>query len=360
VRIAQVVETLNVGGLERLVVDLAIFQKQRGHEVRIFCLFSGGLLAQEAETYRVPCTVFGKQPGFSFRLLASLTRAFREWTPDVVHTHNPFVHHYAAAAATIARVRSVVNTRHGPASSNGLAYRERYFKMVLPMTDKVVFVSDDSCRVLVPKLKLPEHKSAVIRNGIPVAKFQASIPRSSGRNRIRFGTVGRLVPVKGHAQLLRAFSKVLPRIDAELVILGGGPLECELQAMIEELGLAGSVEIRKPTIDVASTLKEIDVFVLSSLSEGLPLVVLEAMSAGLPIVSTRVGGVPEIAPEGDVAWYSAPGDVDGLAANLELAAKSTELSIKGANASRIAADDYDISVMNNRYEELYLEILGRN
>ena len=95
--------------------------------------------------------------------------------------------------------------------------------------------------------------------------------------------------------------------------MGGGPLEDELKEQARKAGLDSRIRIEGLNHRIAQVLRELDIFVLSSTSEGLPLVILEAMAAGLPVVSTRIGGVPEVAPEGDVSVLCTPGNASDLA-----------------------------------------------
>ena len=104
-------------------------------------------------------------------------------------------------------------------------------------------------------------------------------------------------------------------------------------------------------------LRKCDIFVFSSISEGLPIVILEAMAAGLPIVSTRVGGVPEVAPEGQVAWYCEPGNAKDLAEAMYLAATSGECVSRGRTAREIAHQRYGIAQTQQAYEAVYRELL---
>lgn len=87
--------------------------------------------------------------------------------------------------------------------------------------------------------------------------------------------------------------------------------------------------------------------------------VLEAMAARLPLVSTRVGGIPEVAPEHDVAWYCPPGDVPAMADSLRAAASSADLRERGARGAEIVRARFGIDEMVRRYNELFREILGR-
>jgi glycosyltransferase involved in cell wall biosynthesis len=371
-RIVQLVETLETGGLERIAVDLALAQKMAGDSPMLYCMFTGGPLADEAHRAGIPVTEFHKEPGFSAKILFMLARQLRRDAADVVHTHNPGVHHYGAVAAGMARVPAVINTRHGPATSSGRAYQERYFRAVMPLTDRVVFVCEDSRRYLEDQRGLASGKSAVILNGVELGAFleRPAAPRSasprnasprSGSTGTRFGAVGRMVPVKAHSILIDAFAQLSCKLPAaELRIVGGGPLENALKEQTRKAGLDGRIHIEGFNPRIADVLRELDIFVLSSTSEGLPLVILEAMAAGLPVVSTRIGGVPEVAPEGEVSVLCAPGSASDLAEAMYKAATACDLACMGRKAREMAIANFSLDRMWRSYQAVYAEAIGRH
>ena len=224
-------------------------------------------------------------------------------------------------------------------------------------TDAVAYVSANTREALAPGSSAP-----VIPNGIPLEPFHTrqAAPGSLRPARIRFGTVGRLVPAKAHAVLLDAFAIVARQLPgAELIVLGYGALESALRQQIAALGLEARVRLEVASGDaVADGLAGFDIFVLSSVNEGLPLVILEALAAGLPIVSTRVGGVPEVAPEGEVAWYCEPGKAEALAAAMLTAAASPELVARGTAARSLAYGRYSVDRMTASYMALLDGIAG--
>jgi glycosyltransferase involved in cell wall biosynthesis len=353
-RIVQLVETLNVGGLERVALDLALQQQAVGHSPILYCIFSKGPFADVAAANGIPVRCFGKIPGFSIKTLAALTSALKQDAPDVVHTHQQGIHHYAAVAARLAGVAAVVSTIHSPSATLLRPYQHRYFRWVLPLTSNVAVVSQATLDFLVAH-RLPRRKLRVIWNGVPVQKYRSKMASPGSRRPvIRFGTIGRFVPEKDHATLLEAFKRVLARVpEAELSIVGYGALHAALCNQVNRLGLGNHVRLEGRTNDVAGILSDLDVFVLSSVTEGLPVVVLEAMATGLPIVSTRVGGISEVAPEGKVAWYCEPGAAGPLAEAMFLAATSPHLHEMGFTASQLALANFDISVMQKNYEAMY-------
>src|SRR5664279_5577049 len=170
-RIAQIVETLEVGGLERMALDLAMEQKAAGHQVFLYCVVAEGPLAEEARAEGIPLRLFAKPPGITLGLPFQMARQFWRDRIEVAHCHNPGVHPYTAAGARCAGVPIVINTRHGPATSMGLPYQERHFRLSLPLTDHVVFVSAQSRTFCMQQYGAPEAKTSVIVNGIRVDKF---------------------------------------------------------------------------------------------------------------------------------------------------------------------------------------------
>jgi len=357
-RIVQVVENLELGGLECMAVDLAIAQQQAGHQVLVYCLHTAGPLAERLAAAGIPVVAFDKARGLSARAVFAMARSLRGDRADVVHGHNPGVHHYAAVAARLAGVPVCINTRHSALDSRGHPYRERYFRWVRPLTGHVVFDCDYVRQGLQQNLRYPSAKCSVILNGIPLEGFLAR-PASPGSRlpRIRFGAIGRLVPAKAHAVLIDAFARVCRSAPAaELSIYGYGPLDAELGGQIARLGLEGRVKLEGRTGDVPVALQGLDVFVLSSVSEGLPLAILEAMAAGLPIVSTNVGGIPEVVAK-ESAWLCPPGDAGALAAAMLQAVECGDLRKRGESSRRLAAASYGIEHMARRYQELYRRLL---
>jgi glycosyltransferase involved in cell wall biosynthesis len=172
--------------------------------------------------------------------------------------------------------------------------------------------------------------------------------------------VGNLYPVKGHKVLLDAAARIMDRHPAvHLAIAGRGGLAGQLQSIARQYGIADRVHFLGLRSDVPSLLESADIFVMPSLSEGLPLALLEAMFAGRAIVATRVGEVPTALDGGDAGLVVEPGDAVGLATALDqLLSNPAKARQLGERAARRAADVYDVSHMLERYARIYGEILG--
>ncbi len=357
-RIAQVVNSLEVGGLERLAVDLAVTQKGQGHSPYIFCIARRGALADDAEYQGIPVRTLAKAGGFSPSTIWRLASDFRRLKIELVHTHNAVIHHYGVLAARLAGISAVVNTQHGIGSVNADHRLDRIYRAMLPFTKVIVGVSEQTRQHIVRERGVPERKSRTIRNGIPVAKFRSS-PASPGRHlcRLTLGTVGRLVPAKDHATLIEAFALVRRTIPhAELRIAGGGCLHSSLDQQINTLSLGHCVTLAGELSDIGGFLSDLDVFVLSSVTEALPVALLEAMAVGLPIVSTRVGGIGEVALDGVVAEYCDPSDPIALATAI-LKVSSPDILVKMGAASYLCAGERDLLQTWLEYERLFETLL---
>jgi glycosyltransferase involved in cell wall biosynthesis len=360
-RIVQVVRSLEHGGLERLAVDLAVAQKARGHSVAIYAVHKHEPdLLDEAERAGVQVVQFNKGTGFSFRTLREMAMRLRCDHASVVHTHNKLVHTYGTIAGRLAGVRCIVNTIHG--TKSGVDRRlDRNYRALLPWTDAVVSVSDETASQFAAARMRYRGKFRIIPNGIQVSKFMVqSAQPGSHWPRVRIGTVGRLVDIKDQATLIRAFQIVHKAFPAaELHLLGDGPLRINLELLASQLELARSVTFHGARPNVAEFLSGLDLFALSSLSEGLPIAVLEAMSAGLPIVSTRVGGTPEAACEHEVAEYCPPSNAEALARAMQSILEPQRLAVMGQAAQHIAKRSFSIEARCDSYEALYQEFLPK-
>jgi protein-tyrosine-phosphatase len=186
-------------------------------------------------------------------------------------------------------------------------------------------------------------------NGVDLGRVAATRSRKDTRRALGvddrallIGTAGRLSPVKGHAGLLRAARIVLEQLPtARVAVAGDGPLAGELRASAVRLGIDRQCLWLGARSDVYDLMSAMDVFVLPSLHEGIPMAVLEAMALGTPVVATNVGGIPEVIQHGTNGLLVPAGDDCALAeACLELAADPTRARALGAAARRTVEEAF--------------------
>ena len=326
----------------------------------IYCVYKHEpALLNEAERAGLRVVQFNKLTGFSVRTLWAMARQLRRDQASIVHTHNELVHTYGTIAGRLAGVPCIVNTIHGTKSGKDLRL-DRNYRALLPWTDVVVTVSNETAAQFAAERTRYRDRFHVIRNGIPVDRFVALSARPGSHwPRIRLGTVARLADVKDQATLIRAFHMIQKtNPQAELHILGDGPLRTDLESLSKRLELDRSITFHGASPNVAEFLSELDVFILSSVSEGLPIAILEAMSAGLPIVSTRVGGICEVATEHEVAEYCTPSDPEALAQAVQSTLEPERLRVMGQTGQAMARQSFTVQAMEESYEALYRTLLS--
>ncbi len=367
-KVLQVGYDLNLGGLQRVVLDLADGLRSRGHDTHIVSLRGTGPLEKEIRDRGIPLWIMPWPKNRPDRLLfLKLRRLMRREGFDVVHTHNTQAFLDGGLAAFLARVPVKVHTDHARPFPDKLRYRvmERTMSVVY---GKVVGVSEHTAENLRRYEGIPRRKLAVIENGINGEWYREKAGPDAGKELRRrysiepdrpvFGLGVRLEKQKGIEFLVRA----LPRITAShpralLLIAGGGSQEVPLRKLAQSLGVADSVRFLGPMAELREFYPLLDAYVLPSLWEGLPLCLLEAMSLGLPIVATSVGGVGRLLTDGRDALMTEPGNVDQLADAVNaLLADRERASSLGAAARALFASRYDSSVMVGEYLELYRQL----
>lgn len=352
--VAHVVLTLDPGGQEFLVIQLAERLQRRGWRSPVITI-SGGALAQDARRLGIETFDLRKGAGFSPATLVRLARVLRAEGVDIVHTHNMAPLIYGTLSARALGIPTI-NTRHGRAAltTHWLIWR---------LADHVVAVSDDARREMLRHNSIAPAKVHVILNGTDVQAFatptrdRAAVRASLGipvDHRL-FGIVARLAPEKDHQTLFEAFERVAQAEGAAaLLVIGGGPLEADLRARAGSLGILERVRFLGFRQDIPDLLAALDVFVLSSTMEGVSLTLLEAMAAGLPVVATRVGGNPEVVAEGETGLLVPPRDARALSeAMLVLLRNPERAAAFGERGRERVRRQFDIEQMVDAYVALY-------
>lgn len=326
-RISHVVENLDRGGLERVVIDLVRAQVAAGHDCQVICLFEAGSLATELTSEGIPVVACGKRDGADLRAIWRLRRALASRRTEVLHSHNSIAHYYAMVAALGLGLRRIVNTRHGMGDLNPASRREWLFRQSLRRTDVAVAVSEAAGRGLTGHGQVPARKLRVVPNGIhahpfrardagPRAALASSLGLASGTALIGF--VGRLNWAKDLQMMLEAFARLRERRDdVALVLVGEGNERAALEASIDRSGIGDRVFLLGDRGDVPELLPAFTMFAMSSISEGYSIALLEACACALPIVVTDVGGNAEIVSDGVNGLVVPPRDTDAFACAIE-------------------------------------------
>lgn len=362
--VVHMIDELPPDGAERLIADIIAHRTGR-FRYSVVCLVAGGKLAAEIEGSGVPVTVLGRRPGIDLGTLPALRRWLKAHRPQVVHTHLFAADTYGRVAALLARVPVIVSTRHNTRAWQGRG-RRALARVLAVATSRTIACGREVGRTMVESERIPARKMVVIPNGIDLRRFAAA-DRMSLRSelgvpegRILLGVVGRLHAQKGHLDLLEALAALPGGITGwTCVIAGSGPLEGAIKDRILELGLQDRVRLIGQRDDMPDVLAALDVFVMPSRWEGLPMALLEAMTFRLPIVATRVGSIPDVIDENRNGILVPPADPPALSAALHrLVTEPASRERLGREARESVERVYNAELTAKAYEDLYRELLA--
>jgi glycosyltransferase involved in cell wall biosynthesis len=351
-RIAHVVDSMEMGGAETIVSQMCCLQREQGHDPRIYAVAALGVLGE-----RMRADGFIVQPNVGRHLSDSMRnffRAFKGSQPDVVHLHNPTPTIYAAIAASVAGVPSVISTRHSLVAPPRKLAEELKYAFAACYCDWVVGICDATIENLKSIHSVPERKIVRIYNGTaPLQRVaKQDWPQKTGFTLVY---VGRLEPVKNHSLLLSAFREALKSTPGlRLWMVGDGSERKTLERLATELGIAGQVTFWGQQLDVAPFFSAADAFVMSSKSEGLPISLLQAFSQGLPAIVTDVGGMAEVvrlAQAGFTVSATDPGEM--AAAILRLTVNDAERAQFSKHATAAFNSRFSLKTMADGYMYLY-------
>jgi glycosyltransferase involved in cell wall biosynthesis len=307
-----------------------------------------------------------KPPGLRWEITGRLESLLRELRPDVVHTHHVGALFYTGRAARRAGVPLVVHTEHGRYLSE--RWRMRWVaRLGGRHVARFWCVSPTIATEAAAYRIVPRRKIQVVPNGIDLDRFRqqrgdsALVRQALGipPGAPIIGTISRLCEIKRQDLLIRAFQRVRARrADAHLLIVGDGPWMGRLRELVAVLGLGDSVHFAGYQPQPERYLPAMDVFTLSSQSEGMPLTVLEAWAAGVPVVATRVGGLPDLVDDGRTGILVEFDDQDALARSLCDLLADPDLATRLRGAGRAQADLFSLGRMAETYQRHYLELLG--
>ncbi len=361
----HVINSLALGGAERLISDLLPLLQRRGIQNTVLALtqgadaFSAKLRASGVEVLFADEGLQREPKIFSPLRIADVVHAIKGHKPDIVHAHLAPSFHWCAAASFLCPKPIYITTEH--ASEN-----HRMSKPLLRSIEKIsysryrtiVCVSDSVVRAMRNWLDLPIEKLPVIPNGIHLETFadrrepaRDVVEALSGR--VGIAMTARFVPAKDHATALRALSRLPERYA--LVLIGDGPERKAMEQLARELGIASRCLFLGSRTDVLEVLAGCAIYLQTSIKEGFGIAALEAMASGLPVVATDVPGLSELV--GGVGSLVPPGDAHAVAR----AILALEVEAAAPRAAALASDTlqrYSIDRSADAYAALYSSLCG--
>lgn len=366
-KIIQVIDTLEQGGAQQLLYD--ILKNLKDDFEFLVLSFEGGPVADKINSLNVPVKVLGLVPGkIGFKHPKNIKKVnnwlrnnYYDFKPDIIQTHLLGADIWARLIAP--KKVKLVQTVHSAEDFRGRLLNKKGFKtwffdrLFFGKTNRVVAVSPAAKNALARQgIK---NKVIIIPTGVDLTKFKTDgtarreIRKKLGwDNKIIVGSVGRLDPVKGYDSLIKDFQNVSQKNkQLQLVLIGKGSQESELKQLIKNLELGGKVQLLGERQDISQLLNGLDMFVCSSIWEGMPIAVLEAMAVGLPILSTKNGGVEELIKDQETGLLYSMG-VDLEEKIIKLINNSSLAQKLGENA-RNRVVKFDIKNIAKKYYKIY-------
>lgn len=365
------VNSVEMGGVEEHVRQLAAGLVGRGAEVTVICPESSVVEPLAAACARAGARVtrltLSRTAGWGSALarLVTLVKLLRSNRVDVLHIHLTGASggRWVFLASRLAGVPALIYTQQiAPEKRAPLPIRlER--KLVNLVVHRFIAVSEATRRKYVDRLAQSEAKTVVIPNAVELDRYRGDYGAARVSTRRLWnipldakviGTVARLSPQKALHVLLEALPAVIREVpEVRVLIVGDGSERPRLEKLADRLGVASCVYFAGNRVDVPDQLLAMDVFVLPSLFEGLPLAILEAMAAGRPVVATEVDGVPEIVKDGVTGFLVSPGNPAQLARALVRLLRDPTTAARFGDAARQRAQDFSTDAVVERVLDAY-------
>ena len=339
-RVVYLSHTFAVGGAEEMVLNLVRHLPAR-FEPTVVCIHDAGAIGEEIRRTGVPFRVLGLTPGLRRPVDVLRLRDFlHDLQPHIVHTFLLTGSVYGRFAAMMARVPIVIGTEVNIYERKQLVHRlaERW---LMRGTDAVIASAESVRDFYVKQVDADPEKVRVIYNAVDWSQLEATMSRDQMRGEFKIpagaplaGIIARLTEQKAHRVLFDAMAQRADLAALHLLVIGDGDLRGELERRVTALGLEPRVHFAGARRDLGNVLAAIDVFVMPSLWEGLPLSLVLAMGAGLPVVATRVAGIPEVVEHDVSGLLVPPGDKDQLSAALARVTGDAALRARLGEAAR--------------------------
>ena len=338
----------------------------------MLCLDDEGAWAGELRSRGIKVHALGRKPGLDFKLPAKLGSHFRRHRARIVHAHQCTAWFYAALSRVWYPRPRLLFEEHGrfypEVKSPARALVNRV--LIRKLTHRFVAVSADIRDRLERYEGLDAGQIEVVYNGVAPAERLSADERAAMRRELGFGsgdfvvgTVGRFDPIKNLPMLVASLEAAGERVGAlRGLLVGDGPAFGEISSQVRQGPMRDRIHLTGYRSDARKLAQCLDLFVLSSFSEGTSMALLEAMAAGVPVAVTEVGGNPEIVRDGETGWTVPSGSTDALARVIGESMVDATKRHRLAQAGRLRFEEkFAMDRMIGNYRDRYQQLLmGRS
>ncbi|MEW6213669.1 MAG: glycosyltransferase [Nitrospirota bacterium] len=361
-KVVHVTFDMSIGGAEQVIYNLVENTDRDKYEVSIICLDHPiGTFGRQLQEKGYEIIACDRKPGFDLSVVRMIHNLIVQHNIDVLHCHQytPYVYGLFGAAFTRAKV---IFTEHGRFYPDRRRFKRILLNPLLScFTDYVTAISMATRNALIQYENFPRKNIKVIYNGIDDSRYmlpsEVDLRQSLGINQdaLILGTVARLDPIKNQKMMIKALGIIRSKHpNSCLLIVGDGPERENLESAALELGLSSHVLFTGFREDAHRFMKIMDIFLLTSFSEGTAMTLLEAMACGLPCIVTDVGGNPEIVKDQDTGFVVSSNDEKALSKVIDMLIENGDLRKKIGMAGRKRFEaNFTVDKMVGAYQGMY-------
>ena len=369
--ICQVLHSMAVGGAEILARQFALGAREEFDSIFV-CLDQLGSLGEQIRKEGFFVQVLERKAGLDLGVAKQLATICRERKVDVLHAHQytPFFYSAISRWRAMRPTPPVLFTEHGRTFPDfRRPKRVLANRFLLRQHDRVVAVGNQVKHALVTNEGIPEGRVEVIYNGIDIqtfsrddtARLKVRASLGLGDDDIAVMQVARLNHMKDHITAIKAWQRLQSHPSIRLFFIGEGEERAAIESFVTESGLECSITLLGTRTDVAQLLNAADVFLMTSVSEGIPLTLIEAMANRLPCVSTNVGGIAEVVVNEETGLLTSAGDDQAIAESvIRMAMNPAQREQFGVAGRQRALRIFSDGAMHDSYHRLYREMAGLN
>lgn len=348
---------LEIGGQERVVVDLAKAFHNLGFRSAVATTLLKGELTEELESHEIPFHCFASHKSYNLSLLLNVVSYLQEFQPDVVITHGVSGSIVPKLAAIFLRVPVFLHVEH--TLTPRFTFAAYINQWIYRCADRIICVSSAVRDSFLSRYRINPEKTSVIHNGVDACRFSPAVKNEKDQRKT-VTIIANFENAKGHIYFLTAAAivcRVFPQV--QFLLVGEGRLQESLQQFVAAQNLADHCQFLGKRTDIESILNRSDIFVLSSLTEGLPLSLLEAQYFGVATIATRVGGISEVVAHGINGLLVPPRNANALATAMLMLLRDDALRhTLGCNAEARIPSTFSISVTASKYVEQIRQVLA--
>ncbi|MFC1632016.1 glycosyltransferase family 4 protein [Candidatus Omnitrophota bacterium] len=362
-KILHIISSSGFYGAEQVLLNLVSLLKEDGHKPYLICLKNrtkpDPQIHVQAQKQGISSKVVNCRHKLDLGAIKEIKQFVKQENIKIIHSHGYKSDFYGLIAAKLVRI-PIVATLHLWTQETA---RDRFYewldKRLIKRMNHLIPVSPLINNQL-KALKIADNKVTLIPNGIDVDKFNSARVNTNLRHRfglnddLVIGTVGRLAQQKGQTYLIKAFKELSGTKGLKLLIVGDGYLKESLHKEVKELGIENDVVFTGAQKDIEAAYNSMNIFVLPSINEGLPLALLEAMSMGFAVIATKVGAIPYVMQDRAEGMLVSPGSIKELKEAIFTLIKDSALRKQmGEKAREKVKSAFSLETFYQKYIEVY-------